>query len=123
MASHSQHVARKRVDDGNAVLQSAVFQNELNHVVLQKECKTQLPKRSTRTHAELILHQVGRVAVQFIQQRTRLVQRQVLEAALQDAAAIRMGSHLVHIAREGPHKAQSLRCDALDELLNDLDGE
>lgn len=65
VARHVEHLPAQLLYDQLAVVRSAVLEHELDHII-----------------AELVLHQVDRVLVQLVQEWTRLIIGQVLEAAL-----------------------------------------
>ena len=67
-----------------------------------------------QTYAKLVLHEVGRVAMELIQQRTDLVIGKVLEATLQNSATIRVSSKFIHIALEGVDEAQTFGSNAFN---------
>lgn len=72
------------------------------------------------TYAELILHKIDCVFMQFIKKRPRLFFAQMFEASLKNAAPVGVGRQLVDVASERVHEGQAIRGYALDQLLNDL---
>ena len=72
------------------------------------------------TYPKLVLHEIGGVFVEFIQQRPRLLLREMLEAPLQHATAVRVCRKFVHVPAERIDEFQSIRRHPFYQLLNNL---
>ena len=60
------------------------------------------------TYPELVLHQIGSVLVEFIQQRPRLLLGEVLEAPLQHTTAVWVCRKFIHVPAERVDEFQSI---------------
>ena len=103
VASHVQHLPAQFRNDQRAILGLSVLQDELDHVVLQaiaQRSVTLYRLHWPKTHPELILHQMDGVLMKLIQKGPCLLLRQMLEASLQDAAAIRVRGKVVNVPTE-----------------------
>ena len=72
------------------------------------------------TYPELVLHEIGGIFVEFVQQRPRLLLRKMLETPLQHATPVRVRRKFVHVPAERIDEFQSIRRHPFYQLLNNL---
>ena len=104
MLRQNQHFALQLLYDATFVLGIAVFEHMLNHIV-----------------AILILHEFLGIAVQFFENRGRLLLHTVLQYALNNATPVRMRGQVVHLLEHVRHdEVNGLGIAAFDTLLNNV---
>lgn len=97
-----------------------MLEHELHDVVLPNNVSNCSPAQLRLAYPELVDHEVRHVLVQLIEERPCLVLRHILEAPLENSAPVWVRRKVVDAAAEGGHESQAVRCNVLDELLNDL---
>ena len=99
---------------------SSVLEDELDDVVLEISRLGAANVVAELTYPKLVLHEIGGIFVEFVQQRPRLILRKMLEASLQHATAVRVCRKFVHVPAERIDELQSVRRHPFYQLLNNL---
>lgn len=72
------------------------------------------------TYTKLILHQVGGILVEFVQQRASMLVWQMLKAPLQYSTAVWVSRQIVNVASEGADETQAVGRYPFNQFLNNL---